>query len=160
MLLVAKIVNVSARWALGLAALVILTFQKSDFGCCRHRGAGQPMRCWLTWTSNKYQALKIEERQHLRPSFTQHIQTHRSTPPAMSVPSLAPQIMKRPWLQRWMKPLSQWYFDNAGYRKLGLRYAPLQPQKRGSEAYTHVYIERVTMLTTDTDTMGAAGPMT
>ena len=30
--------------------------------------------------------------------------------------------MKRPWLQRWMKPLSEWYFDNAGYRKLGLRY--------------------------------------
>lgn len=42
--------------------------------------------------------------------------------PTMSVPSLAPYIMKRPWLQRWMKPLSQWYFDNAGYRKLGLRY--------------------------------------
>lgn len=40
----------------------------------------------------------------------------------MSVPSLAPYIMKRPWLQKWMKPLSQWYFDNAGYRKLGLRY--------------------------------------
>lgn len=41
----------------------------------------------------------------------------------MSVPTLAPQIMKRPWLMRWMKPLSKWYFNNAGYRKLGLRYA-------------------------------------
>ena len=40
----------------------------------------------------------------------------------MSYPSLAPYIMKRPWLMRWMRPLSEWYFDNAGYRKLGLRY--------------------------------------
>jgi ubiquinol-cytochrome c reductase subunit 7 len=40
----------------------------------------------------------------------------------MSTPSLAPFILKRPWLQRWMKPLSEWYLDNAGYRKLGLRY--------------------------------------
>merc|ERR1712130_879315 len=39
----------------------------------------------------------------------------------MSYPSLAPYIMKRPWLMRWMRPLSEWYFDNAGYRKLGLR---------------------------------------
>lgn len=31
-------------------------------------------------------------------------------------------IMKRPWLKRWMEPLAKWYFDNAGYRKLGLRY--------------------------------------
>lgn len=41
----------------------------------------------------------------------------------MSYPSVAPFIMKRPWLMRWMRPLSEWYFDNAGYRKLGLRYA-------------------------------------
>ncbi|KAF2161681.1 hypothetical protein M409DRAFT_28078 [Zasmidium cellare ATCC 36951] len=47
----------------------------------------------------------------------------------MSVPSLAPYIMKRPWLQRWMKPLSQWYFDNAGYRKLGLRADDLIPEE-------------------------------
>jgi len=40
----------------------------------------------------------------------------------MSFPSLTPYIVKRPWLMRWMKPLSEWYFDNAGYRKLGLRY--------------------------------------
>jgi hypothetical protein len=25
---------------------------------------------------------------------------------------------------RWFKPLANWYFDNAGYRKLGLRCAP------------------------------------
>lgn len=40
----------------------------------------------------------------------------------MSQPSLAPYILKRPWLNRWMQPLSKWYFNNAGYRKLGLRY--------------------------------------
>ena len=39
----------------------------------------------------------------------------------MSQPSLANFIIKRPWLRRWMEPLSKWYFDNAGYRKLGLR---------------------------------------
>jgi hypothetical protein len=31
--------------------------------------------------------------------------------------------MKRPWLQRWIKPLSNWYINAAGYRQLGLRYA-------------------------------------
>lgn len=40
----------------------------------------------------------------------------------MSTPSFANFIVKRPWLRRWMEPLSKWYFDNAGYRKLGLRY--------------------------------------
>jgi hypothetical protein len=40
----------------------------------------------------------------------------------MSAPSLAPYIMKRPWLQRWMKPLANWYCNAAGYRQLGLRY--------------------------------------
>lgn len=45
----------------------------------------------------------------------------------MSAPSLAPYIMKRPWLQRWMKPLSNWYCNAAGYRQLGLRYgAPMR----------------------------------
>lgn len=46
----------------------------------------------------------------------------------MSQPSLAPYIMKRPWLMRWVKPLSNWYFEAAAYRKLGLRYGrPGQP---------------------------------
>ena len=40
----------------------------------------------------------------------------------MSTPSFANFVVKRPWLNRWMQPLSKWYFDNAGYRKLGLRY--------------------------------------
>ena len=50
------------------------------------------------------------------PSTTTHITAN------MSQPSLAPYVMKRPWLMRWAQPLSKWYFDNAGYRKLGLRY--------------------------------------
>lgn len=53
----------------------------------------------------------------------------------MSAPSFAPAIMKRPWLQRWMKPLSNWYINAAGYRQLGLRYAatPGNPLERGRE---------------------------
>jgi ubiquinol-cytochrome c reductase subunit 7 len=43
----------------------------------------------------------------------------------MSAPSLAPLIKKRPWLQRWMQPLANWYCNAAGYRQLGLRYAAL-----------------------------------
>lgn len=38
---------------------------------------------------------------------------------AMSGPSLAPYILKRPWLKRWMVPFANWYADKAGYRKLG-----------------------------------------
>ena len=40
----------------------------------------------------------------------------------MSAPSLANFIIKRPWLSKWMLPLSAWYKNAAGYRKLGLRY--------------------------------------
>ncbi|KAK4549764.1 hypothetical protein LTR36_005065 [Oleoguttula mirabilis] len=47
----------------------------------------------------------------------------------MSYPTLAPYITKRPWLMRWMRPLSEWYFDNAGYRKLGLRADDLIPEE-------------------------------
>ncbi|CAJ2502803.1 Uu.00g101970.m01.CDS01 [Anthostomella pinea] len=39
----------------------------------------------------------------------------------MSYPSLAPFVMKRPWLQKIFKPLSNWYANTAGYRQLGLR---------------------------------------
>lgn len=39
----------------------------------------------------------------------------------MSAPSLAGYIVKRPWLQRFMMPLAQWYTDAAGYRRLGLK---------------------------------------
>lgn len=41
----------------------------------------------------------------------------------MSAPSLAPFVNKRPWLQKWVKPLANWYANAAGYRQLGLRYA-------------------------------------
>ncbi|KAM0715354.1 hypothetical protein Q7P37_008852 [Cladosporium fusiforme] len=47
----------------------------------------------------------------------------------MSQPSLAPYIMKRPWLMRWAKPLSNWYFEAAAYRKLGLRADDLIPEE-------------------------------
>ncbi|KAI0589591.1 cytochrome b-c1 complex subunit 7 [Pyrenophora tritici-repentis] len=47
----------------------------------------------------------------------------------MSAPSLAPYIMKRPWLQRWVKPLSNWYCNAAGYRQLGLRADDLLPEE-------------------------------
>ncbi|EMD96445.1 hypothetical protein COCC4DRAFT_84116 [Bipolaris maydis ATCC 48331] len=68
----------------------------------------------------------------------------------MSAPSLAPYIMKRPWLQRWMKPLSNWYCNAAGYRQLGLRADDLLPEEndtvqtalkrlRPQEAYDRVF---------------------
>jgi hypothetical protein len=39
---------------------------------------------------------------------------------AMSGPSGASYVLKRPWLKRWMMPLSNWYADAAGYRRLGM----------------------------------------
>ncbi len=47
----------------------------------------------------------------------------------MSAPSLAPYIMKRPWLLKWMKPLSNWYCNAAGYRQLGLKADDLIPEE-------------------------------
>ncbi|MDI1487275.1 MAG: Cytochrome b-c1 complex subunit 7 [Ramalina farinacea] len=47
----------------------------------------------------------------------------------MSAPSLTKFIIKRPWLQRWMMPLANWYADAAGYRKLGLRADDLIPEE-------------------------------
>ncbi|KAI5379791.1 hypothetical protein J4E82_001334 [Alternaria postmessia] len=68
----------------------------------------------------------------------------------MSAPSLAPYIMKRPWLQKWMKPLANWYCNAAGYRQLGLRADDLLPEEndvvqtalkrlRPQEAYDRVF---------------------
>ena len=34
-------------------------------------------------------------------------------------PSLGPYILARPWLSRWMVPISEWYSNAAGYRRLG-----------------------------------------
>ncbi|PSS27212.1 hypothetical protein M430DRAFT_130495 [Amorphotheca resinae ATCC 22711] len=39
----------------------------------------------------------------------------------MSAPSFTSFIVKRPWLKNFMTPLSNWYCNAAGYRKLGLR---------------------------------------
>ncbi|KAI1081219.1 14 kDa subunit of cytochrome bd ubiquinol oxidase [Whalleya microplaca] len=39
----------------------------------------------------------------------------------MSYPSLAPFILKRPWLRKMFEPLAGWYSQSAGYRQLGLR---------------------------------------
>ncbi|KAI9850160.1 MAG: Cytochrome b-c1 complex subunit 7 [Thelocarpon superellum] len=47
----------------------------------------------------------------------------------MSAPTLAPFILKRPWLTRALTPLANWYSDAAGYRKLGLRVDDLLPEE-------------------------------
>ena len=39
----------------------------------------------------------------------------------MSAPSLAPYILKRPWLKNWMTPIANWYANAAGYRRLGTK---------------------------------------
>ncbi|KAI0885619.1 14 kDa subunit of cytochrome bd ubiquinol oxidase [Annulohypoxylon maeteangense] len=36
-------------------------------------------------------------------------------------PSLAPFIIKRPWLTKLLTPVANWYSNAAGYRQLGLR---------------------------------------
>lgn len=64
----------------------------------------------------------------------------------MSYPSLAPFVLKRPWLKRWLQPLSKWYMDNSGYRKLGLRYESLSKPLTadgGSGRYLQVVDELV-----------------
>lgn len=40
----------------------------------------------------------------------------------MSYPTLAPFVVKRPWLHSALKPLANWYANASGYRQLGLRY--------------------------------------
>ncbi|KAI1817354.1 cytochrome b-c1 complex subunit 7 [Poronia punctata] len=39
----------------------------------------------------------------------------------MSYPSLAPFVIKRPWLRSLLQPVAEWYSNTAGYRQLGLR---------------------------------------
>lgn len=36
--------------------------------------------------------------------------------------SLAPFVLRRPWLTKLLTPAASWYANAAGYRKLGLRY--------------------------------------
>lgn len=40
----------------------------------------------------------------------------------MSVPSLAPFVLKRPWLLKALTPVANWYANAAGYRQIGLKY--------------------------------------
>ncbi|KAI9729924.1 MAG: Cytochrome b-c1 complex subunit 7 [Claussenomyces sp. TS43310] len=47
----------------------------------------------------------------------------------MSQPSLTNFIVKRPWLNRWMTPIANWYCNTAGYRKLGLKADDLIPEE-------------------------------
>ncbi|KAM5352597.1 hypothetical protein ACJ41O_005319 [Fusarium nematophilum] len=39
--------------------------------------------------------------------------------------SLAPFILRRPWLAKIFQPAASWYVNAAGYRQLGLRYDDL-----------------------------------
>jgi len=36
-------------------------------------------------------------------------------------PSLIEAVIKRPWLTKMLKPLSNWYVNAAGYRQMGLK---------------------------------------
>ncbi|KUI72892.1 Cytochrome b-c1 complex subunit 7 [Cytospora mali] len=47
----------------------------------------------------------------------------------MSTPSLAPFIIKRPWLHSFLKPVANWYANASGYRQLGLRADDLIPEE-------------------------------
>lgn len=38
-------------------------------------------------------------------------------------------ILKRPWLTRWMIPLSRWYGDKMGHQQLGLKLEDLLPEE-------------------------------
>ncbi|KAL7622957.1 Cytochrome b-c1 complex subunit 7 [Parahypoxylon ruwenzoriense] len=40
---------------------------------------------------------------------------------ASTYPTLAPFILKRPWLTNLLKPVANWYTNASGYRQLGLR---------------------------------------
>ena len=41
-------------------------------------------------------------------------------------PSLAPLIRRNRTLYQWFKPVSDWYANVSGYRKLGLKYDDLR----------------------------------
>merc|ERR1711939_15754 len=58
-----------------------------------------------------------------------HHDLRHHTVAAMSNPSLAKFVVKRPWLNSWMKPLANWYSNAAGYRQLGLKCDDLIPEE-------------------------------
>ncbi|PHH88016.1 hypothetical protein CDD83_8122 [Cordyceps sp. RAO-2017] len=76
----------------------------------------------------------------------------------MSAYSLAPFILRRPWLTKMVMPMADWYANAAGYRKLGLRYDDLLEEEREAvqialrrlspkESYERIYrIRRSTQL--------------
>ncbi|KAL6892411.1 cytochrome b-c1 complex subunit 7 [Trichoderma longibrachiatum] len=64
--------------------------------------------------------------------------------------SLAPFVLKRPWLTKMLTPAANWYANAAGYRQLGLRYDDLLEEENEAvqialqrlspkEAYERVY---------------------
>ncbi|KAJ4160038.1 uncharacterized protein LMH87_007971 [Akanthomyces muscarius] len=70
--------------------------------------------------------------------------------------SLAPFVLRRPWLTKMLMPAATWYANAAGYRKLGLRFDDLLEEEReavqiairrlsSQESYDRIYrIRRAT----------------
>ncbi|TQV91298.1 hypothetical protein V2A60_009489 [Cordyceps javanica] len=56
-------------------------------------------------------------------------QRHRSNDSTIMV-SLAPFVLRRPWLTKMLMPAASWYANAAGYRKLGLRFDDLLEEER------------------------------
>lgn len=81
----------------------------------------QPRRGNLAWKKGDNSSQKAH---HRSPQLSQS--------PTMSYPSLAPFVLKRPWLTKMMMPLANFYVKAAGYRELGLRCVfpapPLSPR--------------------------------
>ncbi|GAO19493.1 uncharacterized protein UV8b_00409 [Ustilaginoidea virens] len=48
----------------------------------------------------------------------------------MSGYSLAPFVLRRPWLAKMVMPAANWYANAAGYKQLGLRYDDLVEEER------------------------------
>ncbi|KAH6604606.1 putative ubiquinol-cytochrome C reductase complex 14kD subunit [Trichoderma cornu-damae] len=64
--------------------------------------------------------------------------------------SLAPFVLKRPWLTKMLTPAANWYASASGYRQLGLRYDDLLEEESEAmqialkrlpvkEAYERIY---------------------
>ncbi|KAI9889904.1 MAG: Cytochrome b-c1 complex subunit 7 [Vezdaea aestivalis] len=47
----------------------------------------------------------------------------------MAQPSFTKFIINRPWLLRWVTPMSKWYANAQGYRKMGLKSDDLIPEE-------------------------------
>lgn len=64
-------------------------------------------------------------RSSYHPDIPQHDPTtihHRPPlPNAVTMVSLAPYVLKRPWLTKMLTPMANWYANAAGYRQMGLR---------------------------------------